>query len=84
MKMKLNPVGSNQTELELENGITVFFSYKTPVAVFVPGKGALVTETKYSVTTSRHINAAVARWGATRHEVAQSVVDTYAESTVAA
>ena len=59
--MKLNPVGSNQTEVELGNGITVLFSYKTPVAAFVPGQGALCTRTKYSRTTSKHINAAVER-----------------------
>jgi len=56
--MKLNPVGSNQTEIEKADGTTVLYSYKTPVAVFVSGKGALVTAQKYSVTTGRHINQA--------------------------
>lgn len=72
--MKLNPVGSNQTEVEI-NGNTVLFSYKTPVAVFVPGKGALCTTTKYSCTTSKHIGLAVRRWGATRVNVPQSEID---------
>lgn len=75
---KLNPVGSNQTEVERENGVTVLYSYQTPVAAFVPGKGALVTTQFYSMTTSRHVNKAVDRWGATRVEVAQSVIDQYA------
>lgn len=30
--MKLTPVAANQTEVELSSGVTVFFSYKTPVA----------------------------------------------------
>ncbi len=82
--MKINPVGSNQTEVELSNGATVLFSYKTPVAVFVPGQGALCTKQKYSVTTSRHVNAAVARWGATRHNVEQDVIDQHANNQVPA
>lgn len=69
--VKIQSVGSNQTEVELSSGVTVLYSYTTPVAVFVPGEGALCTTTRYSVTTSRHINKAVARWGATRHDVPQ-------------
>lgn len=55
--MKLHNVGSNQTELRLGN-ITIFFSYTTPVAAHIPGKGYFRTSRKYSVTTSKHIN----RW----------------------
>lgn len=73
--MKLNPVGSNQTEVEKQDGTTILYSYKTPVAAFVPGKGALCTSKRYSVTTSKHVNQAVARWGATRHDVDQGVID---------
>lgn len=73
--MKLNPVGSNQTEIEKQDGTTVLYSYSTPVAAFVPGKGALCTSKKHSVTTSKHINQAVTRWGATRHDVDQGVID---------
>jgi hypothetical protein len=76
--MKLNPIGSNQTEIEKDNGVTVLYSYKTPVAAFVPGKGALCTTQKYSVTTSKHVNAAVSRWGAIRTDVDQGVIDQYA------
>jgi hypothetical protein len=78
--MKVNPVGSNQTEIERDNGVTILFSYKTPVAAFVPGKGALCTTTKYSRTTSKHITQTVERWGATRVNVDQGVIDQYAES----
>lgn len=56
MSIKLNPIGSNQTEIEKANGVTVLFSYSTPVAAFVPDKGALVTNKHYSVTTSKHVN----------------------------
>jgi hypothetical protein len=78
-KMKLKPVGSNQTEVERAGGVTVLYSYSTPVAAFVPGKGGLCSTKKYSPTTSRHIGAAVRRWGCSRTDVDQSVVDRYAE-----
>ena len=76
--MKLNPVGSNQTEIERENGVTVLYSYKMPVAAFVPGQGALCTKEKYSRTTSKHIGLAVTRWGATRVDVDQGIINQYA------
>jgi hypothetical protein len=55
-KMILRQVGSNQTELSLNNGTTLFFSYETPVAGFSPVLGHFKTETYYSRTTSKHIN----------------------------
>lgn len=61
--MKINQVGSNQTEVQQAGGVAVLYSYETPVAAFVPGRGAVCDETKYSRTTSRHVSAAVARWG---------------------
>jgi len=77
--MKLNPVGSNQNEIEHDNGVTILYSYKTPVAAFVPGQGALCTSTKYSRTTSKHITQAVERWGCSRTNVEQGIVNQYAE-----
>lgn len=77
--MELNPIGSNQTEIGKSGGITILYSYKTPVAVFVPGKGGLVSSKKYSVTTSRHINKAIERWGCSRTEVDQGIIDQYAQ-----
>lgn len=56
--MKLSPIGSNQTQLSLENGAEILFSYSTPVAAFVPGRGWLRTDTFHSRTTSKHIT----RW----------------------
>lgn len=71
---KLTPVGSNQTEIEKADGVTVFFSYSTPVAAFVPGRGVLVCKEKYSKTTSAHINKTAARWGGTVTEVPQAEI----------
>ena len=34
----------------------ILYSYSTPVAAFVPGRGYLKTDRFYSVTTSRHVN----------------------------
>ena len=54
--MILRQLGSNQTELSLTNGNSIFFSYETPVAGFDAEDGFFKTETYYSKTTSRHIN----------------------------
>lgn len=53
--MKLNSIGTNQNEVTLNNGATVFFSYQTPVAACVKGQ-YYYTEQKWSNTTTRHIN----------------------------
>ena len=54
--MILRQLGSNQTELSLNNGTSLFFSYETPVAGFSPDLGWFKTSTYYSRTTSKHIN----------------------------
>ena len=54
--MNLKDLGSHQTEIEKSNGVTVFFSYNTPVAAHIPGKGFVKTSEFYSKTTSKHIN----------------------------
>jgi hypothetical protein len=54
--MKLVPHGSNQNVLIFDNGIKVLFSYQTPVAAFHPIKGWLMTDVKYSRTTTKHIH----------------------------
>ena len=54
--MKLTPIAANQTELSLNNGTQVFFSYETPVAAYCPVQGYIRTAKKWSTTTSRHIN----------------------------
>ena len=77
--MTLTAIGSNQTEIERADGVTVLYSYSTPVAAFVPGKGALCTNKRYSKTTSGHVTKAVERWGATRTNVDQGVIDQYVQ-----
>jgi len=55
--MKLKQLGSNQTEVQTGR-YNVLFSYETPVAVYDNDLNEyLVTSTKHSVTTSKHINA---------------------------
>jgi hypothetical protein len=56
--MKITPIASNQTQVSLADGTEVFFSYQTPVAARVPGKGWIRSATKYSSTTTKHVN----RW----------------------
>ena len=54
--MKLTPIAANQTEVSYNNGTQVFFSYRTPVAAYLPERGYVRTATYWSKTTSRHIN----------------------------
>ena len=77
--IKLNPIASNQTELEKPDGTIVFYSYATPVAAFVPGQGGLATTKKYSRTTSRHITLAIRRWSCSRTDVDQAVIEKLAD-----
>lgn len=73
--MKLTSLAANQTVIERANGVSVFYSYSTPVAAFVPGRGYLKSLTKYSVTTSKHVN----KWTERRAtDVDQSEIDTLA------
>ena len=53
--MQLTPIASNMTEVETSEA-RILFSYRTPVAAYVFGRGYVKTEKWYSVTTTRHIN----------------------------
>jgi len=53
--MQLTPIAPNMTEIETSEA-RILFSYRTPVAAYVFGRGYVKTEKKWSVTTSRHIN----------------------------
>lgn len=70
--MKIKPVGSNMTELQLDD-VHVLFSYETPVAACIMGEGFVRTEQWYSQTTTRHIN----KWldGVDAPEVSQAYID---------
>ena len=67
--MLLKNQGSNQSELVLDNGSHILFSYETPVAVSTVD-GLFVTDQWYSSTTTKHIN----KWceGITRTTVPQA------------
>ena len=70
--MQLTPIASNMTEVETSEA-RILFSYRTPVAAYVFGRGYVRTEKWWSVTTSRHIN----KWldGGTAKEVSQTYLD---------
>ena len=53
--MNLKSYRKNMKSVELA-GIIVLFSYSTAVAAFLPGRGVIRTKTKYSMTTTKHIN----------------------------
>ncbi len=56
MNMKLTRINkSSATEVVLQNGNTVLFSYSTPVACHIPGMGYYRTTKAWSRTTSKHI-----------------------------
>ena len=42
--------------VEERDGKILLVSYKTIVAVFIPGKGWIAEDCFYSMTTSRHVN----------------------------
>jgi hypothetical protein len=64
--MKITQLGNNQMTIQLSNS-TVFFSYDTPVAAFVSGRGFFRCAEGYSKTTTKHINAWFAKNGAALH-----------------
>jgi len=53
--MNLNPIQANLNEV-ITDGMIILFSYKTPVAVRIGHNEYYRTSTKWSQTTSRHIN----------------------------
>lgn len=59
--MKLKPLASNLTQLDLAN-VTVYFSYKTPVAGCDQNGEFFRTSVNYSPTTNKHIRKALGRF----------------------
>ena len=84
--MKIAHLAKNQTELIYENGTRIFFSYQTPVAAYITGRGWIKTSHRYSVTTSRHLNRWLSENGAFElaEQVHQSELDRLAENGGAA
>ena len=60
--MKLTTIAKNQTEIETSDA-RVFFSYDTPVAAYIHGRGYVRTVNNYSVTTTKHINKWLTNYG---------------------
>ncbi len=84
--MKLKSLGANQTELTLNDGSQILFSYETPVCVRTEAMHygqmqtrVCVTTEKYSRTTSKHINNWVANLSDIIQMVPQSEIDTFAK-----
>ncbi len=84
--MKLKSLGANQTELILNDGSQILFSYETPVCVRTEAMHygqmqtrVCVTTEKYSRTTSKHINNWVANLSDIIQMVPQSEIDTFAK-----
>lgn len=77
--MELIPIKSNMNEVQL-NGTSILFSYNTPVACHIIGKGYIKTSKHYSKTTTSHIN----KWlkmndAGSVQEVEQSIIDNVLE-----
>lgn len=78
--MRLKPQGANQTVIELADGTVILFSYETPVAAFVPGRGYFRTDHFWSRTTSKHITQWLGREGiASAQEAPQAFFNTLAQ-----
>ena len=75
--MKLSQIGSNQTEITTARGNRVLYSYETPVAAWTE-QGAVRTEEKFSVTTSKHINKYLGG-----KDIGRTVAQSYIEDLVA-
>lgn len=48
---------ANTSTIELTDGREVHLSYGVPVAAFIPGRGYIKTDARFSITTTRHANA---------------------------
>ena len=75
--MQLTPIASNMTEVETSKA-RILFSYRTPVAAYVFGRGYVKTEKWWSVTTSRHIN----KWIGSTDRPVKQVPQTYLDNLV--
>ena len=81
--MKLTPIASNMTVLELDNGTEILFSYSTPVAGNNNLSGFFVTEENYSRTTTKHINRYLSQYdlGKGAKKISQATIDRMVTTT---
>ena len=54
-------MAQNTSTITFSDGRIICLSYGVPVAAFVPGQGYVRTARRYSVTTSKHMNAFAGR-----------------------
>lgn len=54
--MELQRLGANVAVINLNNGARILFSYDTPVAAYIPGKGYIKSERFFSRTTTAHVS----------------------------
>lgn len=74
--MKIQPLQANVTLLTFSSGAQVLFSYETPVAIQFPDGQRVKTSTRFSQTTTRHIN----KYLPTQEEVSQEDIEELVES----
>lgn len=73
--LSLRQIAPNQTLVCTEKA-TILFSYRVPVAAYLPSERRCIrTEKRYSVTTSKHIN----KWLATYSHL---LVDTVPQAEI--
>ena len=53
--LKINSIAKNQTEI-ITDSMTIFFSYREPVACHIDGQGFFKTSKSWSKTTTAHVN----------------------------
>ncbi len=58
--MELETVAQNAFVVALKNGVRLLYSYGSPAAVYVPGRGFLKTNWYISRTTAAHVSAFIA------------------------
>ena len=72
--MKLKPIASNLTQLDLEN-VTIYFSYKTPVAGIDQSGDFFRSSAYYSPTTTKHIKKALGRFYDDAYEMTPAQIE---------
>jgi len=74
--MKIQKIGNNETVLTFKSGVSILFSYETPVAAWAGSNiGYVKTSKKWSVTTSKHINKWLSSTSSEVKEVEQEYLD---------
>jgi hypothetical protein len=77
--MKVDVLGSNKIQVHLKNDMLILYSYRVPVAMYLPDQMIWVrTSHKWSDTTFKHINQWL--YGRPSIEVTQSFIDNLVEN----